>query len=1010
VIVGTRDSLQAGSELAGYRLEEEIGHGGMGLVFRAHDNVLDRSVAVKLVSPGLARDRAFRERFLVESRLAASLDHPNVLPVYDAGEIDGRLYLVMRYVEGSDLQTVLHEEGDLEPVRALEICAQIASALDAAHAKGLVHRDVKPSNVLLDEREHAYLADFGLARRLAEQAPGFDAGVSLGTPAYIAPEQIRGDPVDGRADQYALACLLHECLTGEPPFRGTKAALLFAHLEKEPPAPPGLEEVMRRALAKNPADRYSSCAELVGEVREALGVAEPSRARWPLAVAGVGAALIGAALLALFLTRGDGSQMVTTTGRLVRIDPGTNRVVDSIPVGDDPIAVAVARDKVWVAHRDEGTVWRVDPRTSEIEIRQPAHGKPIDLAVGSGRVAVANGPLEANVSLLAPATGRAENVVSIAPPGFSLGSPRIAGRQSAIWVATGDRRVGRLEPITGKLVQPVPVPREIGEALSAPSAIATDDDEVWVLGDPNERKLWVFNEETGALAESIPLPFAPTDLATGEKTVWVTSQLADTVSQIDPVSHRLTDTLTAGKGASSVAVGANAVWVANTIDKTLSRIDPETLSVESIAVEGIPIDVAVDDGGVWVVTKSPPTASPDDAAAIGVLASCDGAFGSSGDASFAAAALPLLERGARLAGTKPSDGVRGASIAGMRVELVTACTDDSAKTALAEARRLVEQVGVDVMIGPSQAEEAFVLRDYARLHPEVTFLGGVAFAQGLTLHDPAPNFFRFSPDGAQWIAALGAYAYNELGWRRVVTIGDDWHAGYLQTAGFAAGFCSLGGKIVNQLWPSLGSVDLTSVGSLPRRGIDGYVLATLPPASLALLREMPDLLEGRVVGGVFMDSLLQALGKAPPVLMGAPLPVSSPKFERSFRAAFPDLGAPADAFTYFYYTPSEAALRALEAVGGDLSGGQRRFRAALAKLELDAPNGHTRLDGRRQAIAPSYVLRAEKSASGAIVYRTVKKVEGVDQTFNGYFSPEGPPLGRNTIECKKGNPPLWARR
>ena len=212
-----------------------------------------------------------------------------------------------------------------------------------------MHRDVKPSNVLLDEREHAYLADFGLPRRLSDQAPGFESGLSLGTPAYVAPEQIEGKDVDGSADQYSLACLLHECLTGQPPFsRGSEAATLFAHLEEPPPAPPGLEEVMRRALAKSPEDRYGTCTEFVAEARRALGL-EPKRARWPLALAGVGAAVLGAALLAFFVTRGDGTGVPGQTGRLLRIDPATSRVADIASVGEGPRAVAGGSDRVWVA-------------------------------------------------------------------------------------------------------------------------------------------------------------------------------------------------------------------------------------------------------------------------------------------------------------------------------------------------------------------------------------------------------------------------------------------------------------------------------------------------------------------------------------------------------------------------------------------------------------------------------------------------------------------------------------
>jgi serine/threonine-protein kinase len=292
-----------GTRIAGYRLEELVGRGGMGVVYRAHDLALERSVALKLLSPSLAQDRDFRERFLVESRLAASLEHPNVVPIHGAGETDGQLYLAMRYVEGSDLKRRLQEESALEQARAIAICVQVAEALDAAHARGLVHRDVKPSNVLLDEEEHAYLADFGLTRRLIDQAPDFNAGLSLGTPAYVAPEQIEGKDVDGRADQYSLACLLHECLTGEPPFpRASEAATLFAHLEEEPPAAPGLEQVIRRALAKSPDERYASCRAFVADAHRAIFTPRRrDRRRW-LGVAVVAVAALGASI-GIVLTR-----------------------------------------------------------------------------------------------------------------------------------------------------------------------------------------------------------------------------------------------------------------------------------------------------------------------------------------------------------------------------------------------------------------------------------------------------------------------------------------------------------------------------------------------------------------------------------------------------------------------------------------------------------------------------------------------------------------------------------
>src|SRR5215210_6921015 len=264
--------VDVGTEFLGYRIEARVGRGGMGVVYRALDLRLKRRVALKFITPELASDERFRSRFLRESELAASLDHPHVVPIYDAGEANGRLYLAMRYVEGTDLRALLHASGRLDPARAIAICRQVARALDAAHADGLVHRDVKPSNVLLDATEHVYLADFGLTRRHAEEGAFPGDGRSLGTLSYLAPEQIEGAGADARADVYALGCLLFECLTGEPPFRADSAlAVAWAHLEEEPPAasahtadlPHALDGVLSTAMAKEAATRHRSCEGLV---------------------------------------------------------------------------------------------------------------------------------------------------------------------------------------------------------------------------------------------------------------------------------------------------------------------------------------------------------------------------------------------------------------------------------------------------------------------------------------------------------------------------------------------------------------------------------------------------------------------------------------------------------------------------------------------------------------------------------------------------------------------------
>jgi serine/threonine protein kinase len=224
--------------LSAYQVEELIGRGGMGEVYLARDPRLDRPVALKVLGADLAGDERFRERLLRESRLAAGLDHPNVVPIYEAGEAEGRLFIAMRYVDGTDLRALLRRHGALPPERALALAGQVAGALDAAHARGLVHRDVKPSNVLVDDpggRDHCYLADFGLTQSASDRGPA--DGSLMGTLDYVAPEQIRGDPIDGRADQYAFACLLFECLTGSLPFRrDSEVATIFAHLEEPPPA------------------------------------------------------------------------------------------------------------------------------------------------------------------------------------------------------------------------------------------------------------------------------------------------------------------------------------------------------------------------------------------------------------------------------------------------------------------------------------------------------------------------------------------------------------------------------------------------------------------------------------------------------------------------------------------------------------------------------------------------------------------------------------------------------
>ena len=306
---GLLTGLVPGSRVAGYLLERLVGSGGTAAVFRARDERLGRVVALKLLAAELTRDQGFRQRFLREARAVAAVDHPHIIPVYAAGEADGVLFIAMRFVAGSDLRVAVGRDGGLPPERAAAYFSPVASALDAAHDSGLVHRDVKPANILVDSGpgrpEHVYLSDFGLARGMLSSSGLTRAGQFVGTPDYAAPEQVSGRAVDGRTDQYGLACVAYLLLTGSVLFeRDQPMAVLYAHLFEPPPRvtrrrpdlPAAVDQVLVKALAKAPEDRYGSCGAFSDALRQALGVGpygsawlgRPNGARAPETTAAAG--------------------------------------------------------------------------------------------------------------------------------------------------------------------------------------------------------------------------------------------------------------------------------------------------------------------------------------------------------------------------------------------------------------------------------------------------------------------------------------------------------------------------------------------------------------------------------------------------------------------------------------------------------------------------------------------------------------------------------------------------
>jgi branched-chain amino acid transport system substrate-binding protein len=407
---------------------------------------------------------------------------------------------------------------------------------------------------------------------------------------------------------------------------------------------------------------------------------------------------------------------------------------------------------------------------------------------------------------------------------------------------------------------------------------------------------------------------------------------------------------------------------------------------------------------------------------IGFISTCKGPFAPFYDATLLGGAIAMIDMGGKPAGNLPTKGINGLTIAGHPIQAIFGCSDATPDVALAEARRLVEQVKVDILIGPLSGSEGIAIANYSKKQPTKTFINGTSGAQDTTLKVRSPNFFRFHTDGAQWMAGMGDYAYNTLKMHTVVTIGDDYDFPYTQTAGFVAEFCALGGKIPKRIWPPLGTKDYSSfIAQIPKSGIDGFYLTVGGTGTVAFVKEYLQQTSGNlskkiIFGSVALDPIVVAqlgdrvvggvTGTDTAADSGNPL---TKKYLAQATKYYPKLGAGAagSLFASDYWNNTWPVLQALKNINGDLSGGQAKLRAELnriGKAGFNSPQGPIKLDANRNAIGNNYLIQLTKLPG---TYKTIRTIPNVSESFDGFFTTKTPTPSRTSPACVKKTPPSW---